>query len=98
MGNPCQSKGKEEGTEGASNQCADDAKDYVESIMHSQRLTKVHSPKTSGRKRHASVAAITDVGSKKERGNRSNVNCGSCGYCDDCDNEGETLGGDDSDE
>ena len=93
-----QSMGKEEGTEGASNQCADDAKDYVESIMSSQRLTKVHSPKITGRKRHASVGAVTDLSAKKVKGNRSTVNCGSCGYCDDCDNKGDAHGVGESDE
>ena len=77
-------------------QCGDDARDYVESIMSSQRLTKIYSPKPTTRKRHASFSAVTDMSAKKVKGNRNNVNCGSCGHCDDCDNQGEITEADES--
>lgn len=51
----------------ASNTCLSEAEDYVDSIMSTQRVTKVQTPMTSNRKRHLSVSGTSDTTSKKAR-------------------------------
>lgn len=44
-----------------------EAEDYVESIMPSQRATRVDTPQTVGRKRHLSLPAANDKSTKKAK-------------------------------
>ena len=48
-----------------------EAKDYVDSIMSSQRVSKVNTPLEGGRKRHLSVSGTSDTTPKKARNGRS---------------------------
>lgn len=44
-----------------------EAEDYVESIMSSQRVTRVATPAQTGRKRHISLPSINEASTKKAR-------------------------------
>ena len=49
-----------------------DAEAYVDSIMSSQRITRVDTPQHSGRKRHLSVPFASDSTVKKARNDNDN--------------------------